>query len=243
MSHRWDAPLATAVADGGDTGRENSPSLPAPTVFHGPGSGDDTITYGLVARVALNRPGFGFRIEHDLPPGVDLVSAKPRATVVGEHLIWQIGRVDPGQELRLEIVVRPQPGTELKPDDIATFTGTYSQNLYFQAPVVRSRLTARLSGPAKIEPGDFAEFVLDVVNIGSFVANDVLATVTLPPEFDHPDGPAFSFNLGSIKRGEYCRVTVPAEAVRLGQPIVRATVAGADGREAIVEFTTRVAGS
>lgn len=240
MSQLWDATLATAVADAGDPGRTQQASLPAPTIFSGPATGDDTITYGLVARVALNRPGFGFRIEHDLPPGVDLVSAKPRATVVGEHLIWQIGRVDPGQEVRLEIVVRPQPGTELNPEDVATFTGTYSQNLYFQAPVVRSRLTARLSGPAKCELGESTAFVLDVVNIGSWVANDVQASLTLPPEFDHPEGPVFSFNLGSIKRGEYRRVTVPAEAVRAGQPTVRAIVTGADGREAVVEFQARV---
>jgi hypothetical protein len=243
MSHLLDATLATAVADEGDAGRAQPASLPAPTIFHGPANGDDTLTYGLVARVALNRPGFGFRIEHDLPPGVDLVSAKPRATVVGDHLIWQIGRVDPGQEVRLEIVVRPQPGTELNPEDVATFTGTYSQNLYFQAPVVRPRLTARLSGPAKCAVGDSTAFLLDVVNIGSWVASDVQAAVTLPPEFEHPDGPLFSFNLGSIKRGEYRRVTIPAEAVHPGEPAVRAIVTGADGREAVVEFQTRIAGS
>src|SRR5258708_6138250 len=64
-----------------------SPALPAPTVLSGPPVPDSPLTYGLVAKVSLSRPGFGFRIEHDLPPDVDLIEARPKAKVVGEHLI------------------------------------------------------------------------------------------------------------------------------------------------------------
>ena len=90
----------------------------APTIISGPPVTDAPLTYGLVAKVALSRPGFGFRIEHDLPPDVELIDVRPKAKVVGEHLIWQLGRVDPGQEIRLEIVVQPQPGAVLNPDDL-----------------------------------------------------------------------------------------------------------------------------
>jgi hypothetical protein len=214
--------------------------LPSPSVASGPSRFDGTIVYGLVARVTLNRPGFGFRVEHDLPTGVDLVEARPRATVVGDHLIWQLGRVDPGQEVRLEVVARPQPGVELNPNETAVFTATYSHNLYFQAPVVRPRLTTRLSGPATVERGTTAEYFLDVANIGSWVAGDVQATILLPPELDHPGGPAFAFPLGALNPGEFRRLTIPVRAIERGKTNVRAEVTGSDGRQAVVEFPTHV---
>jgi hypothetical protein len=148
--------------------------------------------------------------------------------------------VDPGHEIRLEVVVRPQPGTVLNPDDVATFTGCYSQNLYFQAPIVRPRLTARMSGPTTADLGTSVEFVLDVANIGSWVMDDVQAAVTLPPEFDHPGGPVFAFCLGTLNPGEFRRVTVPARAVGCGDSIVRAAVTGPEERQALVEFPTAV---
>ena len=140
--------------------------------------------------------GFGFRIEHDLPPDVDLIEAKPRATVVGDHLIWQMGRVDPGQEIRLEIVVQPRPGAVLNLGDLATFEGTFSQNLYFQAPVVRSKAAARWAGPPRVAVGEVVEFTLDVVGTGNWAAGEVRAVIHLPAGFDHPDGPRFEFALG-----------------------------------------------
>ena len=115
------------------------PPLPAPTILAGPPVPDGVVTYGLVAKVSLSRPGFGFRIEHDLPADVDLVEARPKATVVGDHLIWQVGRIDPGQEIRLEVVVPPAAPGGPEPRRPGLVRGTFSQNLYFQAPVVRTR--------------------------------------------------------------------------------------------------------
>ena len=216
------------------------PTLPAPEILSGPPAPDGPLTYGLVGRVALSRPGFGFRIEHDLPPDVDLIEAKPRAKVVGDHLIWQMGRVDPGQEIRLEITVQPRPGAVLAPGDLATFEGTYSQNLYFQAPVVRPKLVARWTGPATVAVGDHTEFTLDVAASGNWPVDGVRAVVHLPVQFEHPDGPRFEFALGSLKPKEYRRVKVPARAVLSGPAVVRAEVTGPADHTAPVEIRTLV---
>jgi hypothetical protein len=216
------------------------PALPAPTILAGPAVPDGPLTYGLVAKVSLARPGFGFRVEHDLPPDVDLVDARPKATVVGDHLIWQLGRVDPGQEIRLEVVVRPRPGAVLAPGDLATFEGTFSQNLYFQAPVVRSRVAARWSGPPTVAVGDVAEFTLDVIGTGNWPVTDVRAVVQLPAGLEHPDGPRFSFALGSLKPKEFRRVRIAARAVTPGPASVRAEVTGPSDHTGAVELKTVV---
>ena len=242
MTERWDAAsTVTLVADGGqETLKSNQDSQENRADLRDDCQTVQLVTYGLVARVALSRPGFGFRIEHDLPPGVELVTVKPRATVVGDHLIWQIGRVDPGQEVRLEVVVRPLPGTVLSADDLATFTGTYSQNLYFQAPIVRPRLSARVSGPSKVTPGKIVEFFVDVANIGSWLANDVEARITLPEEFEHPDGRVSTVSLGTLKPGEFRRMTMPGRAISAGSTFIRVAVTGTDAKQSSVEFPTTV---
>jgi len=216
------------------------PTLPAPTVLVGPAAPDGPITYGLVAKVSLARPGFGFRVEHDLPPDVDLVEAKPKAKVVGEHLIWQMGRIDPGQEIRLEVTIQPRPGAELNPAELASFEATYSQNLFFEAPVARPRLAARWAGPPLIAVGDVTEFLLDVAGAGNWPVDDAKAVVWLPPQFEHPDGPRFEFALGAIKPKEYRRVRVPVRAVLSGPAVLRAEVTGPADHVATIELKTVV---
>lgn len=217
-----------------------SPSLPPPTIHSGPAVADAPLTYGLLAKVSLARPGFGFRIEHDLPPDVDLIEVRPKAKVVGEHLIWQFGRVDPGQEIRLEIVVQPRPEAVLKPEDLASFEATYSQNLYFQAPVVRSKLAARWSGPATMSVGENADFTLDVASIGNWTVENAGVVIWLPPHLDHPDGSCFEFDLGMLKPKEYRRIKVSARAVLSGDAIMRAEITGPADHVADVEIRTVV---
>jgi hypothetical protein len=216
------------------------PPLPAPTVLAGPPVPDGVVTYGLVAKVSLSRPGFGFRIEHYLPADVDLVEARPKATVVGDHLIWQLGRIDPGQEIRLEVIVRPRPGAVLNPGDLASFEGTFSQNLYFQAPVVRTRVSGRWCGPPVVAVGDVTEFTLDVIGSGNWATPDVRVSVFLPEQFEHPDGPRFDFALGALKPKEYRRVRVPARAVLSGPAVLRAELTGPADHTVAVECKTLV---
>jgi len=242
MSDLWDAaPFPNLqLQDSGSTYSLADPVLVGPTIVRTSSSLNGTITYGLVAKVGLSRPGYGCRVEHDLPVGVELVEVQPKATVVGDHLIWLFPRLDPGQELRLLIVVRPEPGTELNPEEQATFTATYSQNLYFQAPIARPRLAARLSGPAEAEVGDIVEFLLDVVNTGNWTVTEVQVEIELPHQYSHPDGPGFHLQLGSVAAGESHRVTIPAIANIAGSAIIRAEVTGSPDREAHVEFASLV---
>jgi uncharacterized repeat protein (TIGR01451 family) len=210
--------------------------LTRPVLIKQYSNGDGQIVYGLVARVAMSQPGFGFRVEHDLPVGVELVEVRPKAKVVGDHLIWQFGRVDPGQEVRLEIVIRPLPETVIQPEELAVFTATYSHNLYFQVPVVRPRLTARLTGATSAAVGDEVEIIVEVANIGSWQAANVRATVFVPSGFAHRSGSEFVVNVGTLKAGELQRIPVPMVAITRGKSIVRAEISGPDDRRAVIEL-------
>jgi len=241
LDSRQSVPTAQGIAVRLETGSKfGADASHAPMVVKKLPKADGTIVYGLVARVAMSQPGFGFRVEHDLPVGVELVEARPKAKVVGDHLIWQFGRVDPGQEVRLEIVIRPDPETEILPEDLAIFTATYSHNLYFQVPVVRPRVTARIVGPTTIALGERGEFSVEIANIGSCVAKNVQATIYVPNALVHASGSSFEIGIDKLDAGELRQIRLTLVAITRGKSIVRAEVTGPDDKHAAIELPVEV---
>lgn len=198
------------------------------------------LVYGLVAKVLLPRPAFNFKVEHDLPPNVTLLEAKPRATVVGEHLIWNFGRLDPGQELRLQVVVLPEKGTKPPIGELTNFNATYTQNLYFQTPLVRTKLTVSVSGPESVRVGEIAEYVVETKNVGNWVSEQVTAAVQLPEEMHGPDGVSPHFTIGNLDPGSSRKLTIYAKATASGSARFHVEVTGAEDSRAEGEFITTV---
>ncbi len=217
--------------------------VPRAVVEPAPAALDDgPLAYGLVAKVLLPRPAFNFKVEHDLPMNVTLVEAKPRATVVGDHLIWNLGRLDPGQELRLQVVVLPEPGARLVVGELTNFTATYSQNLYFQTPLVRPRLAVTVTGTAAARVGELAEYVIEARNVGNWTVEHARAGVNFSGHLTGADGPAANFSLGTLDPGASRKITVYAKAARLGDARMRVDVAGTHDTRAVAEFATVVTG-
>ena len=200
------------------------------------------LVYGLVAKVLLPRPAFNFKVEHDLPPNVTLLEAKPRATVVGEHLIWNFGRLDPGQELRLQVVVLPEPGAKFTVGELTNFNATYTQNLYFQTPLIRARLSVKITGPEFVRVGELAEYVIETHNVGNWVIDNVTTGVVLPDELLGADGPSPAFTIGSLDPGASRKLTVHARAAKGGEARVKVESGGTDDAKSNAEFVTSVLG-
>ncbi|WP_020468201.1 COG1361 family protein [Zavarzinella formosa] len=200
------------------------------------------LAYGLVAKVLLPRPAFNFKVEHDLPPNVTLLEAKPRATIVGEHLIWNFGRLDPGQELRLQVVVLPEPGTKFTVGELTNFNATYTQNLYFQTPLIRAKLAVKITGPEFIRVGELAEYVIETQNAGNWVVENITTGLVLPPELLGADGLAPNFTIGSLDPGSSRKVKVFAKAAKGGEARLKVEVNGTDDAKSSAEFVTTVLG-
>ena len=203
---------------------------------------DLPLVYGLVAKVLLPRPAFNFKVEHDLPPNVTLLEAKPRATIVGEHLIWNFGRLDPGQELRLQVVVLPEKGATFTPGELTNFNATYTQNLYFQTPLVRAKLSVRITGPEFVRVGELAEYVIETQNTGNWVTEHVTAAVALPSELLGPDGVSPNFTIGALDPGASRKLTVHARATQAGLARLQVEAGGAGDSPSVGEFVTTVLG-
>lgn len=189
---------------------------------------ESPLVYGLVAKITLTRPAFGFRVDHDLPPNVELVQTKPKAVVVNDHLMWHFERLDPGNEVRLQITVRPKPEAVLRASDLTHFSATYSQNLVFQAPIVRAKLDLRVSAPLSIQIGSTAEVTVRLENTGNWIAESTRANVMLPAGLVHPSGPSFDFDFGDLQAGEVKNVSIPVQTAAAGSYHIRATASSSE---------------
>lgn len=216
-------------------------AIPTARLDTAPSQLDDLpLVYGLVAKVLLPRPAFNFKVEHDLPPNVTLLEAKPRATVVGEHLIWNFGRLDPGQELRLQVVVLPDKGTVPPAGELTNFNATYTQNLYFQTPLVRTKLSVKISGPESVRVGEIAEYVIETKNVGNWVSEHVTAAVLVPPELLGPDGVSPNFTIGNLDPGASRKLTLFAKGTTSGSALFRVKISGSADSHSEDEFVTTV---
>ncbi|MEZ6142150.1 MAG: hypothetical protein R3B84_16435 [Zavarzinella sp.] len=155
-----------------------------------PVAGSDLpLVYGLAAKVLLPRPAFGFKVDHDIPDGVTLIDTKPSATCLGGHIMWNLGRVDPGQEIRLQVIVAPEPDRVISPQELATFTATYTQNLYFETPIISSRLRLKIEAPPQVEVGEEFECHFHLHNGGNWILNHLALDFQIPEGLE-TDAPA-----------------------------------------------------
>lgn len=244
-----DQPIPGGVFDGIETEYElpNDPrimpeyaGIPAAMMGPGPTIPDEIpLTYGLHAKVLLPRPAFNFKVEHDLPMDVILLECKPKATIVGEHLIWNLGRLDPGQELRLQVTVMPEPGAKFNVGELTNFNATYTQNLYFQTPLIRPRLNLRVSGPDYIRVGEIAEYTVETHNIGNWSVEHVRTTLVLPDFLEVAPGSP-TFDIGRLPPSTSRTFKFFARAVEAGEAKLRVEANGTPETRFTAEFVTTI---
>jgi uncharacterized repeat protein (TIGR01451 family) len=198
------------------------------------------LVYGLNAKVLLPRPAFGFRVEHSLPPGVKLLETHPKATVVGDHLIWNLGRLDPGREIRLQVVVQPEPDVTFKVDELTSFDATYSQNLHFETPLVRPKLIARFEGKTSVALGQTVSFSVEVRNSGNWPIHNVKAETTLPEGFAGDIPQPMVTDIGLLYPTEKRTITITTHGTQPGMYLGKVIVTGSEDTRAEAEMTVAV---
>ena len=198
------------------------------------------LVYGLIAKVLLPRPAFGFRVEHSLPENVQLLETNPKATVVGAHLIWNLGRLDPGREIRLQIVVQPEPGARFQVNELASFEATYSQNLHFETPLIRPRLNVKVHVPESLAVDHEATFTIEVANSGNWLVQNVKAHVELPNGLTHDAAHPIAVDIGMLYPTEKRTITLTIQPTELGMHVGRVSVCGSDECKAEAEISVEV---
>lgn len=198
------------------------------------------LSYGLVAKINLPRTANGFRVEHQLPPGVKVLEVSPPTMIVSNVVVWEFGRMESGQDLRLSLVVAPLSNAKLKAGDLTSFSVTYTQNLTFQTPLVRPRLTPRFDGPTDLEVGRSATYSLNVMNTGNWPVTNVEAVVNIPDGLVHTAGSRLTHQIDRLLPGESRSLSMGLKAIRSGQSTLVAMISGSDRIQETSEYAIQV---
>src|SRR5262249_21242967 len=138
---------------------EEPPPLPGPPVAAPPplvlepaapaSDAGPCFVYGITAHNAGARPLAGTTAEHELPPGVVLVSAEPTPRVVGRTLTWDLGPLGPGERRAVKVRARAEAPGSVAAEALAGFRTSYT----LATPLTRPRLTLALGLPATVLTG------------------------------------------------------------------------------------------
>jgi len=182
------------------------------------------LTYELLVRNAGTIPVSGALLEEDLPARVVLISTEPAAEVQGERLSWSLGLLEPGDEKRIKVTVKPSEEGELRSRATISYRATVQSRLR----VTRPRVTVAMTGPDRVRVGESVPFQIRLSNTGSGPAAKVRLQAHFSDGLSHPAGQVIEAELNDLAAGQAKTLTLEAMAMQAGAATAMLTVT-ADG--------------
>lgn len=176
--------------------------------------------------VQVNRPAqFEIRVRNEgdssvanvvvtdrVPEGTKFLSAKPQPQAVNGQLIWQLGKMEPGDEARVVIQLLPIAEGEITSAAQVTFSAVAAAATRSTRPALSLEVAARES--VLIE--DKLEVTITIANQGTGPALNVVLEGDVPKQLSHPLGAALKNPLGTIEAGEQRTIKLELDAVEPG---------------------------
>lgn len=140
----------------------------------------------------------GLVVRDEVPQGTRLISTSPAAEREGSQLVWQLGKLSPGEDRSVEMQVMPTNEGEI--GSVATVA--YSAQASVKTRCTMPQLALRLTAPSKVLVGQQQRVKIELRNPGSGDATGVMLYENVPPNVRHPAGPALEFDIGTLRAGE-----------------------------------------
>jgi hypothetical protein len=115
---------------------------------------DLSIPFGLAA--------YNVRVRFVVPHGSRLICTTPRAESGGGHLVWQLGKLSPGEDRTVEMQLMPTAEGEI--GSVATVS--YSAQASVKTRCTMPQLAIRMTAPAKVMIGQQQRAVQDAALAG-----------------------------------------------------------------------------
>lgn len=167
---------------------------------------------------------------HDrIPAGMTLIESTPQAQLEGDHLVWQLGALEPGGERTVSMQLVPEVEGELGSVARVSFEAAASVRTVSTRPALK--ITQR--APAQVLIGQQLEIELEVSNPGTGAATGVTLQTDVPDGLEHPKGRQLDNLIGTLGPGEIRRQVLRLRAVAPGQVSSEIRITGDDGLSAI----------
>lgn len=163
-------------------------------------------------------------IQDAVPQGTKLVSTTPEAQSAGGRLVWALGKLSPGEDRTVEMLLMPTAEGEV--GSVAAVN--YSSHASVKTKCTMSQLAIRMTAPAKVMVGQEQRVKIELRNPGSGDATGVMLFENVPQNVKHAAGPALEFDIGTLKAGETRELELVLLAEKPGKT-VNVLSARADG--------------
>jgi len=168
-----------------------------------------TITVRNVGQATAN----GVEVHDEVPKGTQLVGTKPSfAAAEDGKLVWSVGSLKPGDEVKAEIELMPVAEGEIGSIATAHFRAEASVRTISTRPQLALEVTA----PPKVMIGEEVVLKIKMTNSGTGAATGMVLTETVPASLKHASGSQLEFEVGTLKPGETRELDLPLTAAQPG---------------------------
>jgi uncharacterized repeat protein (TIGR01451 family) len=155
----------------------------------------------------------GVELRDVVPRGTKLIETEPRATsVAGGELAWDLGDLEPGQEIRVKVYLMPTEEGEI--GSVATLRMAASASARVVA--TKPELVLRLTSEPKVLIGEKMRLSIEISNPGSGPATGVVLFENIPAQLRHPAGGSLEFEVGTLMPGETRKLDLELTAAQAG---------------------------
>ena len=183
---------------------------------------DFTLIVKNIGRVAANN----VRVFDEIPSGTQFLEANPQPNRSSAGRVdWNFGTMQPGQEKRIKLKLKPTRPGEMGSVAQVTFAAQASM----RTRVTKPEISIFHKCAPKVLVGDRVAFDIVVKNDGDGPATNVMIQEDLPPQLEFAQGyRELEYAIGSLAPGQSKNINLVLKAAEIG-PFRNTMVAHADG--------------
>lgn len=170
--------------------------------------------FELIVKNSGRVPANQVQVFDHVPQGTRLVSAEPEPqTTRGSQLNWNLGKLDPGQEKRIQIKLLPMQPGEVGSVAQVTFSAAASVRTICTKP----ELELKANAPDTVLIGQDVVVDINVTNKGNGAAESVVIQEDVPEGLEFAGGVReLEYPLGNLRPGESKRIQLRLRAAKVG---------------------------
>ncbi|MEO9589995.1 hypothetical protein, partial [Rhodopirellula bahusiensis] len=158
-------------------------------------------TFKLNVQNVGTAEALGVRVHDTIPAGMRFNDASGNPVMQGDALMWELGALTAGEQRIITMNLTPVEEGELGSIARVTFEAAAS----VRTRSTRPELKVTQHAPAKVLIGQQLEIELEVSNVGSGAATNVVLREDVPEGMDHPGGRELDSFLNTLRPGEVRR--------------------------------------
>ncbi len=185
------------------------------------------VAYAVASRGTL--PTQPMMVKAAVPPGVELVSSDPKATVDGNELLWQVASLPAGKQATLQATFRSKQAGNLNVAASVRTNDDLRADASAIVQVTQAQLQLTMTGPQAGLVGENLPYRIVVNNSGSGAATNVKVQTQFDAGLEVVDKPGpYETTIDRIEPGQTQTIALPLTPKQAGKSAVKALLT-ADG--------------